>query len=122
MVWVPIHAIIPKGEDYVWSKGPEDFGHFACQAMLVELLELAITVVQAAHMLHAKLLTGPTEFRRPHLPKRPARGRMGITDLSRLPLGHGHHHHFCTSRRVFGQGATRTKRLIIGMGIHPEQS
>jgi hypothetical protein len=122
MVWVPIHAIIPKGEDHVWSKGPEQFGHFACQAMLVEILELAITVVQAAHMLHAKLLTGTAEFLRTHLPQRPARGRMGITDLPRLPLGHGHHHHFCTSRYVFGQGATRTKRLIIRMGIHPEQS
>ena len=47
---------------------------------------------------------------------------MGITDLSRLPLGHRHHHHFCTSRHIFGQGATRTKRLIIRMGIHSQQS
>jgi hypothetical protein len=102
MVWVPIHAIVPKGEDHIWSKGPEYFGHFACQAMRVELLELAITVVQAAHMLYAKLLAGTTEFCRPHLPERAARGGMGITDLSRLPLRHGHYHYFCTSRRAFG--------------------
>src|SRR5262245_11611945 len=104
MVWVPIHAIIPKGENHVWSKGSEQFGHLAYQAMLVELLELAITVVQAAHMLHAKFLTGTAEFLRTHLPQRSARGRMGITDLPRLPLGHGYHHHFCTSRHIFGQG------------------
>jgi hypothetical protein len=122
MVWVSIHAIIPKGEDHVWSKGPEQFGHFACQAMLVELLELAITVVQAAHILHAKLLAGTAEFLRTRLPQRPARGRMSITDLPRLPLGHGHHHHCCTSRHIFGQGATRTKRLIIRMGIYPKRS
>jgi len=122
MVWMPIHAIVPKGKDHVWSKGPEYFGHFTYQAMRVEFLELAITVVQTAYMLYAKLLAGTTEFRRPHLPERTARGCMGITDLPRLPLRHGHHHYFCTSRHVFGQGATRTKRLIIGMGIHPEQS
>jgi len=122
MVWMPIHTIVPKGKDHVWSKGPEQFGHFACQAMLVELLELAITVVQAAHMLHAKLLAGTAEFLRTHLAQCPARGRLGITDLPCLPLGHGHHHHFGTSRHVFGQCATRTKRLIIWMGIHPEQS
>src|SRR5262245_17169565 len=86
MVWVPIHAIIPKGEDHVWSKGPEYFGHCACQALLVTLLELAIPVVQAAHMLHAKHLAGTAEFLSPHLPQRPARGRMGIADLPRLAL------------------------------------
>jgi hypothetical protein len=86
------------------------------------LLELAIPVVQAAYMLYAERLASMAEFLRPHLPQRPASGRVGIPDLPRLALGHGHHHHVCPSRHVFGQGAPSTKRLIIGMGIHPKES
>jgi hypothetical protein len=61
MVRVPIHAIVPKGKDHIWSKRPEYFGHCAGQAILVELLELAITVVQAAYMLYAKLRCCPSK-------------------------------------------------------------
>src|SRR5262245_39839848 len=81
MVGVAIQAIRPKGEHHVGAKGPEQCGHFACQALLVLLLELAIAIVQAAHMLYAERLAGTVEFLRPHLPQRPARGRLGITDL-----------------------------------------
>src|SRR5262249_4123993 len=76
MVWMPIHAIMPKGEDHVWSKGPEHSCHMADQALRVQLVELAIAIVQAAHMLHAQLLAGTAEFLRTHLAQCPARGRL----------------------------------------------
>ena len=84
MVWMSVRPIIPKGENHVRPKATQNLRDLANQALLVERLELAVAVIQAAHMLHAKLLTGTVEFLRPHLSQRLARRRACITDLPRL--------------------------------------